>query len=66
MHHFYAMIAADIARDRMREAAQWRLADAARQPQAPGSRIRRLGDFLSGLAGQASRAALRPGAVDCR
>ena len=63
MHHYYATFAADIARDRIREAAMWRLVDEARRTSLPsveatggGIRIR----LRALLARSLRQAPLRP------
>jgi hypothetical protein len=47
MHHIYSTIALDIARDRTREAAQWRLADEARRRRPSASIVDRLRILLA-------------------
>ena len=48
MHSYYTFIALDLARDRAREASQWRLADAARTAN-DGSLRRTVALALAGL-----------------
>jgi hypothetical protein len=48
MHSYYTFIALDLARERVREANQWRLADAARTPR-DGSLRRTVAVALAGV-----------------
>ena len=57
MHHVYSTLALEIARDRTREAAQWRLADEVRR-QRPSTSI--IGRLRSLFAGPRSQPVLRP------
>ena len=49
MHSYYTFIALDLARDRAREADQWRLAAAAREGRESSTR-RSLAVLLAGLS----------------
>jgi hypothetical protein len=57
MHHVYSTLALEIARDRTREAAQWRLADEVRR-QRPSTSI--IGRLRSLFAGPRNQPVLRP------
>jgi hypothetical protein len=71
MHHVYSTLAMDIARDRTREAAQWRLAREARQGRPSHRRpSRTLIDRLRAVFGEEPRQRLigptfTPGPSDC-
>ena len=66
MHYFQSTIAADIARDRIREAAQQRLADEARRGQGQPGFVARLRVRLAALIGQPwFRPSIAPDAPDC-
>jgi hypothetical protein len=52
MHETYRTLAADIQRDRMREAADWRLADEARRRRGATGRTARLRRRLAAVIRQ--------------
>jgi hypothetical protein len=66
MHHIYSTLALDIARDRTREAARWRLVDEARRRRPSASFVDRLRILV---ARRESQPLLRPtltsDAADC-
>jgi hypothetical protein len=66
MHHIYSTLALDIARDRTREAARWRLVDEARRRRPSASVVDRLRILV---ARRESQPLLRPtltsDAADC-
>jgi hypothetical protein len=76
MHQIHSMLAVEIAHDRMREAAAWRLADEVRRHRTRSGvstrfpdRLRVLRDGLVRLAGGGRqplrRPTMRPDTADC-
>lgn len=59
MHETYRTLATDIQRDRMREAADWRLADEARRGSAATGRTARLRRLLAAVIRQPTAAPTR-------
>ncbi len=59
MHEMYRTVATDVQRDRMREAADWRLADLARRGSVAAGRTGRLRRLLAAVIRQATPAPTR-------
>ena len=59
MHEMYRTLATDIQRDRMREAADWRLADGVRRRSGASGRTARLRRLLAAVIRQPTPAPTR-------
>jgi hypothetical protein len=66
MHETYLAFATQIACDRMREAAAWRLADEARRNERAAGQASRLGRLIAAIGRQSLTAAVRSESSDCR